>query len=594
MVPTRVALAAILVLAATLRFLSLGWGLRHTPHIDEQFFVENVRGMLARGDLDHRFQEYPGLVFYLLTPLVAAVDRTTLAREGYLLARGLVAAFGVLSVALAHALGRAMAGPAAGLAAALLLAVSPIEVQTAHMVRPDVVLEAFVLLGFLAFTRVGEERRGDLLSGAALGAAVAVKFSGVLLAPSYALRRLLSPGRRVSGLALAAGTSLAVFALCSPYTLVNFSAFWEGARSQVGYHYVVRPRGEQAYLGMAATYLGVLAKGLGLVGIGLAAAGAVCVRRDWRRWLPLAAFPVVCVAVFSSAEVNRDRFLLPALGVLAVFAGAAVAWIAPRSRELAVAVALLAAGAPLAASVRYVAAIGRPGTRDTALDWLDANAPAGARILTTLPELGLDRTRYEVLALDAYDDRAALVAPTVAYVVATTAPPDSAVLSEFLPADPHAGPRIVVARPEPSRALVSVPLDAGRLTASENAAALPLVLDGDRATRWESAAPQVPGTWLEVRLREPRRLARVELELGDRPRQFAANLHVLVLTEAGTWTRVRVSDGRPPVGEQLGDPSQVVLFAPVRTSGLRLVQMGRRARPWSVAELRVGEDAGGP
>src|SRR5687767_5059751 len=132
MSPSRVALLATLLLAAILRFAALGWGLRHTPHIDEQFFVENVRGMLARGDLDHRFHEYPGLVFYLLLPGVAAADRTTLAREGYLLARGVVAAFGVLSVALAYRLGRAMAGTTAGLAAALLLAVSPIEVQTAQ------------------------------------------------------------------------------------------------------------------------------------------------------------------------------------------------------------------------------------------------------------------------------------------------------------------------------------------------------------------------------------------------------------------------------------------------------------------------------
>src|SRR5919197_3201420 len=111
--PTRLALAAVLVLAGVLRFTALSWGLRHVPHLDEQYFVENVRGMLARGDLDHRFHEYPGLMFYLLLPLEAAVDRTTLARRGYLVARALVAAFGVASVGAVYRLWRTMSGAAA-------------------------------------------------------------------------------------------------------------------------------------------------------------------------------------------------------------------------------------------------------------------------------------------------------------------------------------------------------------------------------------------------------------------------------------------------------------------------------------------------
>jgi hypothetical protein len=590
MVPTRLLLAALLLLAAFLRFTSLGWGLRHTPHIDEQYFVENVRGMLVRGDLDHRFHEYPGLIFYLLLPAVGAADRTTLAREGYLLARAVIAAFGVASVGLAYLLGRCLAGPAAGLFAALLLAVSPVEVQTAHMVRPDVVLETLVLLAFLAFVHVGEARRSDLLSGAAIGAAVAVKFSGVLLAPSYAVRRLLAPGPRLFRCAAAAATAVVVFAFCSPYTFLDFDAFLAGARAQVGYHYEVRPRGPQHFAGMAVTYGRVLAKGLGILGAGLVLAGVVLTRKQWRRWLPLWIFPLVTVAVFSTAEVNRDRFLLPALGVLAVIAGAAAAWLAARSRGVAVAVAFLAAGPPLLASVRYLAAISRPGTRDRALDWVEAHVPAGARILTTLPELGLDRDRYEVLAADRYDERAALLARSVDLVATTEAQPGLRTLSQLVPPDPNAGPSIVLSVAEAPRPLREVPLGRDGLRASENEAGIPEMLDGDLATRWESAAPQAPGTWIEIRLPEPRPLAAVELALGDRPRQHAANLHVFVLAPNGEWQRVRVADLRPSVEEQRGEPGQKLLFPSVSTRGIRLLQTGRRRRPWSVAELRLFEE----
>src|SRR6185436_2496662 len=127
------ALGAILVLAACLRFASLDWGLRHPPHPDETVFVENARQMAERGDLDHRYYEYPGLVFHLLRPVLAFAPAG--GPRAYLLARGLMAAFGVLACAATFVLGRALSGPAAGLTAALLVAVSPLAVHTAHMVR---------------------------------------------------------------------------------------------------------------------------------------------------------------------------------------------------------------------------------------------------------------------------------------------------------------------------------------------------------------------------------------------------------------------------------------------------------------------------
>src|SRR5262249_34556755 len=75
----------------------------------------------------------------------------------------------------------------------------------AHTVRPDVALEAFVLLALLAFRRLGPEPRGDLLAGAAVGAATAIKFTGVLLVPSYLLARGLAPGPRLRRVPLGGG-----------------------------------------------------------------------------------------------------------------------------------------------------------------------------------------------------------------------------------------------------------------------------------------------------------------------------------------------------------------------------------------------------
>src|SRR4029450_12830788 len=91
------ALVAILALAAVLRFGGLAQGLRHEPHVDERYFVENVGWMLAEPDLDHRFDEYPGLFFYLLAPVLAGFGPPRFGPAAYLAARGVVATFGVLS-----------------------------------------------------------------------------------------------------------------------------------------------------------------------------------------------------------------------------------------------------------------------------------------------------------------------------------------------------------------------------------------------------------------------------------------------------------------------------------------------------------------
>ena len=230
-------LLAILTLAAVLRFVGLSWGLRLQPTWDERVFVHSTRAMITKGDLDHRYYEYPGLFFYLLAPVLASVPSESETGTFYLAARALVAAFGVASVALTYLLGARLVGPGVGLMAAAFVAVSPVEVQTAHQVRPDVVLETFALVAFLAFVRLGTEPRRDVWAGITLGAATAVKFTGVFLVPSLVLSRLLAPGVRPSRCVWIGLSSLVVFFVLTPYSLLNFRQYIEGVEDQIVHHY---------------------------------------------------------------------------------------------------------------------------------------------------------------------------------------------------------------------------------------------------------------------------------------------------------------------------------------------------------------------
>ena len=594
--PARLLLAAALVVAAALRFTGLGWGLRHKPHMDEEDFVLNVGLMLSRGDLDHRYYEYPGLFFYILYPVLGLLGVGAAPGLGaYLAARGVVATFGVANVLLLYVLGSRIAGARAGLVAAALLAFSPVDVETSHMVRADVVLETFVLMALMAFRGVGENAWDDARSGVGLGAACAVKFTGALLAPSYLLQRLLAPGRRLRGLLLAGVVAALAFAAFSPYALLHAGDFLASARTQVAYHYQARPGTPPSRWSMLATYAAIWPKALGLPGAILVLAGFVTVRREWRTWAPLAVLPLTTLAVFATQGYRFERHLVPSFGVLALLAGVATDRIAARFGAPAAALAaVLAVGFPLASSVSYVRAISRPGARDIALDWVEAHLPAGSRVVTTVPGFGLDRGRFEVVALKRLTP-ASRIQVLAADAVVTSAPGDEALVHD-LPAAFVARPetrfagravRVRTIPPEARPAYRAVPLGGARLQASQNAPALLALQDGRLDTRWDVKRRPTLEDWVEVMLEAPVRLARIELMLGDRPADAGRGLIVSVSEDGVRWRRIRTLPGRSTVESQSGPPSQVFLFDPVRARGVRVIQGTREGRRWGIAELRL-------
>jgi hypothetical protein len=589
------ALAAVLLLAAGLRFAGLDWGLRHVPHWDERVFVENARVMVLAGDLDHRYYEYPGLFFYLLYPVLRLMPEEALAGPGsYLAARAVVAGFGVLSVALVAVLGRRLLTTEASLAAALLLALSPVDVITAHMVRPDVVLGAFVLLAVLAFRGIGAGWRGDLLSGAAVGAAAAVKFTGLLLAPVYLAARMARPGPHLARLVAASLLALLVAVALTPYALLHHEAYLGGVDVQLGAHY----RGgisAPSYLSQVAYYLQAVVSAFGAIGSVLIALGVLSVGRAWRDWLPILVHPALTIAVLATSEIRFQRHLVPATGLLALLAGRGIQVLGRRWGPAAPLAVALAAASPLSAALDYVRGISQPSNQDRALDWTLAHVPPSARIVTTVEGLGLDESRWEVMRRRELDDLTRLLAGDADAAIVHV---DEAGLLEGLDGlvrqdlpetrNPHAGRALAaLARPPGAPPGTAIPIPRSALRTSRGTSPEALV-DGDEGTFWDTGGPQEPGDFLEVRLLVAARIARLELVLGARAAERAGALQVLVSLDGASWSRVAVVPGRPPVERQLAWPrSQVLLIPPVEASGVRLVQAGRRRRPWAVAELRL-------
>lgn len=577
-------------------------------------FVENVRLMAERGDLDHRYYEYPGLFFHLLRPVLALAPEPDPGAQAYRLARGVVAAAGVLACAAVYVLGRGLAGPAVGLIGALLVAVSPVAVHTAHMVRPDVVLQVFVTAALVALLRVGPRLRSDALAGGLVGLAMAVKFSGAFLLPSYLLRRMLAAGPRLKGGLLAAAVGAALFAAATPYALINAREFAAGVQTQVGHHYEEDEGLLPPGLGLGPAYARVWVRALGLPAVALALGGVVlALRADARRWLPLLVLPLVTLAVMASQRFLFWRHLLPSLAVPALLAALAIeALSAAAARRmgapppaLAAVLGLGVAAVPFARSLDYVRDVARPSTRDRALDWAQAHLAPGARILSTVESLGLDARRLELTELPRLGPHDRPLVLEMDYVLATPAD-DAAVLeglreaARFEPESPVSGrPIRVLAVPGAVRpAFRPRPISADLVHVSENPGDVALLCDGDVGTLWRTDDPQRPGDWLAVEMPDAALLGRIELALGPHARFAARELQVAVSGDGARWTDVRSRPARPAVDRQrkeAGPASQVlVLTPPVRT---RFVRVGLRrsgAHRWGVAELRLFALPDGP
>ena len=94
-----------------------------------------------------------------------------------LVGRGLSAGAGTLSVFLTYRLGWRCYGRPAGLAAAFLLAVTPLSIQSSHFCTVDVLLSLWMVLAFFAILRVLETGRlkDYLVSGGLIGLGCATK-----------------------------------------------------------------------------------------------------------------------------------------------------------------------------------------------------------------------------------------------------------------------------------------------------------------------------------------------------------------------------------------------------------------------------------
>ena len=420
--PSRIVLAAVLLLAIILRLWALGHGIPYGLGVDEPEVLERAVNMMKSGSLHPHFFDYPSLYIYIqmaaaslrfltgaITGLWGSLDQAP-AESFYLWARSVTALFGVATVVLVFRIGMRW-GARHALLAAGLMAVLPLHVRESHYVLTDVPLTFFVTLTMLLSLRAHENPTlsSFVWAGVAAGLATATKYNGALALMMPLLACWMTPGAAPSRLlcALATmGACILAFIAGAPYSLFDLPAFLNGfARLASEYRNNPLPS-EPAW----ALYLKHLRLTFGwpaflLTAVGLALGMVRLMRGPGRvRWALVTLFPLAYFAFISDQRLIFGRYLLPLtpsvclLAATAVISGVSLLrrYEIPRAPRTALITGLTVAALlpPTLGAISFDRTIGRTSTVELAHDWIVENIPKGAKVAVETRVLLLEREGY--------------------------------------------------------------------------------------------------------------------------------------------------------------------------------------------------------
>ena len=321
---------------------------------------------------------------------------------GDLMGRSLSAAFGFGTIVLVFLIGRLLYGKAAGLIAALLIALMPYDVLVSRQVLLDGPMTFFSTLALYLVALYATTLRRPWLyaAGAAMGLTILTKETSVLAVGALFAFFALSPEvkTRTRDLCFAALAMIGV-ALAYPLAL-RFGGGGERGQNYLVWQLLRRPNHEWSF------YPTNVPLAIGPLVIAAALAGLWLLRRQmsWRETLFL-CWILVPAVFFQLWPVKGFQYLLPAAPPVALLAGRTLAlWrpspklfgrIVPSAAISLTLVALVASSIafetwdriqPASGGTFLAGSGGIPGGREMG-HWVRANTPEGSEFLAVGPSM---------------------------------------------------------------------------------------------------------------------------------------------------------------------------------------------------------------
>ncbi|MDQ4045197.1 MAG: DUF2298 domain-containing protein, partial [Chloroflexota bacterium] len=448
--PSWLALGLILVLAAVLRFAGSTWGANHYLHPDERFMTMVVTGIRWPTTLASYFDSGTsplnpynagfGAYVYGTLPLFLAkaigfITGDLSYGDAHLPGRWLSALADIGTVALVFWIARRLFSTPAALLAALLTALAPLHIQSAHYFTTDSTAAFFAVASFAAALRstISQRWRWTVLAGICVGLATASKpnlaiTAGFLFIPlledvrirGAAALALRGGWRRtlavspVIRLLVAGFVAAATFRVAQPYAFtgphiwnVALDSRWTDTLDywrQVQRGSIDAPPGVQW---ADRTPLVFILDNLVRWGMGPALGIAALVALAWfgvrmvlaRRWpdwwlLAVVLWAAFHIALYGTGLVKAQRYLLPAYPFLIMLAAGWLVTLPSRMREVGwrlspsaltrlrgALIALVALGT-MVSGVAMTSVFLREHTRVAASEWIYEHVPPGSVIAT--------------------------------------------------------------------------------------------------------------------------------------------------------------------------------------------------------------------
>ncbi len=354
---------------------------------------------ISLADPDPHFLNYPSLLIYLIAILNGALMRlgwVTEPWQSYIVARAIVATFGAATAPAVFWLVSEVSGSlVAATLSGLWLALLPLHVWESHFAVTDVVMTFWTVVALALSVRL--LRRGGwrdhALTGAAIGLAVASKYTAALVVVSPLVASLLAArpvSSSLSGLVALGVTALALCFLGTPFTFLHFSQFRQAIAFEydhvhsLHYGFSLPAVGWQYH-----KYVYELCAGFPF-SFGFALYASVVAGALWtashprREAVVVLAFAVPFFAILAHWTFVPLRYQLPVLVVGVALAGMwHAAWLesASRTRQALAAVTVLVTALYTAVFVVQTTARLRHDTRIEAAHWLDQTLKPGQRLL---------------------------------------------------------------------------------------------------------------------------------------------------------------------------------------------------------------------
>ncbi len=360
----RIALLAILALAAVLRLVGVRYGLPLSVLNPDESNIVPRAWRMGHGHLDPGWYDYPSLLMTVLAPVQAFFGSPS-----FLAARLVAVLLGLAGVAATWWLGRRAYGTGAAIVGAAGVAVATTHVAYSRMAVTDVLMTLLVTCA-LALAIGGRIE----WAGLAVGLAASAKYPGAIAAVAV----VVAGWGRWRDLGRAGALAIAGFALTSPFVLIHAGTAWADVSR-------VQRLARGGWLGFEndpvtpVAFVDRLWQAVGPLLLVAVVGIVAALRRRSRADVVLLSFAAVYWLSLMPQHAHFDRYVLPLVPVLAVLTGS-LRFVAP--------VALIALSVPLAWSIGDARELTRTDTRLRAEAWVSANVPRTAPIAadpSTLP-----------------------------------------------------------------------------------------------------------------------------------------------------------------------------------------------------------------